>query len=116
MHDRKDLAPLPDQSEPLGPRRDESGGRCVHRSEPVSLAVVLVGLPGSGASGSAFATRIGFVMGLAAARPGLSTDFFGADLAAATGLSVDFVGAGSKAGETANGAGASRDPVFKLAV
>jgi hypothetical protein len=115
MHDREDLAAPPDQSEPLGPWCDESGGRCVHRSETVSLAVVLAGLPGSGASGSVFAIRTGFVMGLAAARPGLSTDFFGADFAAATGLSVDFVGAGSNAGETANGAGASRDPVFKLA-
>jgi len=30
VHDREDLAPLPDQSEPLGPGRDESRRRSVH--------------------------------------------------------------------------------------
>ena len=30
VHDGEDLPPLPDQSEPLGPVRDESGRWCVH--------------------------------------------------------------------------------------
>jgi hypothetical protein len=85
MHDGEDLPALADQSEPLGPGRDESGRRGVHWPETESFAAFLTGLSGSGASGSAFAIRTGFVMGLAAARPGLSTDFFGAGIAAATG-------------------------------
>src|SRR5699024_11446040 len=31
VHDGEDLPPLADESEPLGPGRDESGRRCVHR-------------------------------------------------------------------------------------
>jgi hypothetical protein len=89
MHHREKLAALADESEPLGPWRDESGGRCVHRSEPVSLAVVLTGLAGSGASGSAFAIRTGFVTGLVRA-VGLSTDFLGgAGTVAASSFFVD---------------------------
>src|SRR6185312_911631 len=85
VHDGENLPALADQSEPLGPGRDESGRRGVHWPETESFAGFLACLSGSGASGSVFAMRTGFVIGLAAARPGLSTDFFGADIAAATG-------------------------------
>jgi hypothetical protein len=33
VHHGEDLTALPDQSEPLGPWRDESGRRCVHWPE-----------------------------------------------------------------------------------
>ena len=56
VHDGEHLPPLADQSEPLGPWRDESGRRCVHRAAPVSLALPEC-LAGSGASGSFFAMR-----------------------------------------------------------
>ena len=84
MHHRQQLAALADESEPLGPWRDESGRRCVHRSGVESL-----GLPGclagSGASGSTFASRIGFVTGLVAATAGLSTVFLAGAEAAFSG-------------------------------
>src|SRR6185369_6010981 len=115
VHDSEDLAALADQSEPLGPRRDESGRRGVHWPETLSFADFLTGLSGSGASGSVFARWTCFVIGLAAARPGLSTDFFGAGIAAATGLSVDFVWAGCRGKAATCVAGTSRVPVFRLA-
>src|SRR5437868_391055 len=64
VHNGEQLALLPDESEPLGPWRDESGRRCVHRSvaDPLGLPECR---PGSGASGSTVATRSGFVSGLA---------------------------------------------------
>src|ERR1051326_4878932 len=92
----------------LGPWRDESGCRCVHRPVCRSLEAlvrVLLGecLSGNGASGSIFARRIGLVTGVAAAtiglstvfecwaaaRPGLYTAFLIASLAVAAGFSVD---------------------------
>jgi hypothetical protein len=144
VHDREHLAALPDESEPLGPWRDESGLRSVHRSAVESLGLECPS--GSGASGSVFASRTGFVTGLAATVAGLSTDFFGAlfaggcervadafagvDLAAArpglsadctragfaavTGLSVDFVADCRGVAATAF-AGTSRVSVLKLA-
>src|SRR5439155_22872040 len=72
VHDRQQLPALADQSEPLGPWRDESGRRCVHRSAVGSLEVAEC-LPPSGASGSAFASRTGFVTGFATSITGLST-------------------------------------------
>jgi hypothetical protein len=82
VHQREQLATLADESEPLGPWRDESGRRCVHRSvaEPLELPECFAG---SGASGSTFAIRTGFVTGFVVAMIGLSTDFLGADLAVA---------------------------------
>src|SRR5262249_58006881 len=74
MHDRQQLATLADESEPLGPWRDESGRRCVHRSAVESLELPEC-FAGSGASGSALAIRTGFVTGLFDATTGLSTDF-----------------------------------------
>jgi hypothetical protein len=86
-------------------------------------------LSGSGASGSTFASRTGFVTGLAdasaclstdfaclaAARPGLSTAFFSAGFAAVTGLAVDLEPAVFRGKATAGSDGTSRVPVFKLA-
>jgi hypothetical protein len=115
VHDGEDLAALADQSEPLGPWRDESGRRGVHWPETLSFADFLTGLSGSGASGSVFARWTCFVIGLAAARPGLSTDFFGAGIAAATGLSADFVWVGCRGKAATCVAGTSRVPVFRLA-
>ena len=63
VHDGEQLPALADQSEPLGPWRDESGRRCVHRSAAVSLELPEC-FAGSGASGSTFAIRTGFVTGL----------------------------------------------------
>ena len=75
VHYGKHLPPLTDKSEPLGPLRDESRLRSVHRAVGSSL-----GLPGclagSGASGSFFASWTCFVIGFAAPSAGLSTDFF----------------------------------------
>src|SRR5215208_1485186 len=88
VHDREHLPTLSDQSKPLGPWRDESGRRCVHRSAGESLADLVEGLPGSGASGSLFASRTGLVIGFAAATAGLSTDFLAAGLAAITAFLV----------------------------
>jgi hypothetical protein len=74
VHQGEHLPPLADESEPLGPGRDESGRRCVHRPVAESL-----GLPecfsGNGASGSFFASSTRFVIGLSEASAGLSTDF-----------------------------------------
>jgi hypothetical protein len=95
MHDGERLPTLTDESEPLGPGRDESGLRSVHRPVADSL-----GLPecfsGNGASGSFFATSTRFVIALAAPSAGLSTDFFAAAeaaeatwAAARPGLSAD---------------------------
>ena len=69
------------------------------------------GLPGSGASGSLFAIRTGFVMGLAAARPGLSTDFLWAGFAAANRPVGGLRGRepASRTWLAANFAGTSRD-------
>ena len=55
VHHGEHLPPLPDKSEPLGPWRDESGLRSVHRpgGEPLGLPACLAG---SGASGSFFAS------------------------------------------------------------
>ena len=53
VHDGEQLAALADQSEPLGPWRDESGRRCVHLSAVRPLEC----FTGSGASGSTFAIR-----------------------------------------------------------
>jgi hypothetical protein len=145
VHDGQHLPPLADESEPLGPWRDESGRRSVHRAAVESL-VFAECVAGNGASGSAFASRTGFVTGLAAATAGLSTDFFsgglaaveavlstasfGVNLAAARpGLSADLLWAGFAAvtglsmdfipvakGIWATGlAGTSRVSVFKLA-
>jgi hypothetical protein len=76
VHEREQLPALTDESEPLGPWRDESGRRCVHRSvaEPLGLPECFAG---SGASGSTFAIRTGFVTGFVIAMIGLSTVFFG---------------------------------------
>ena len=60
VHHREQLAALADQSEPLGPWRDESGRRCVHRSAAISLEWPEC-FAGSGASGSTFAIRTGLV-------------------------------------------------------
>src|SRR6266511_2189973 len=76
VHDREQLASLADESEPLGPLRDESGRRCVHLSAWKSLELPEC-FAESGASGSTFAIRTGFVTGLADATAGLSTDFLG---------------------------------------
>src|SRR5205823_6892188 len=140
VHNREQLSALADESEPLGPWRDESGRRCVHLSAVRSLE-----LPecraGSGASGSSFASRTGFVTvlanataglstdflvatetllgagflaaGWAAARPGFSTDSFFAGFAAAAGLSVELAVVWGNA--TTNRAGTSRVSDFKLA-
>src|SRR3954468_19716632 len=75
VHDGEHLPALPDQTEPLGPWRDESGRWSVHRAAVESLDFTERGAD-NGASGSAFASRIGFVTGLAATTAGLSTDFF----------------------------------------
>ena len=139
VHDGEQLAALADELEPLGPWRDESGRRGVHRSAVESLELPEC-LAGSGASGSTFAIRTGFVTGLArqcglihgflgawpptplwaafwrgwaAARPGLSTDFFVAGFAAVAGLSVDWPVARGNA--TTVLAGTSRVSVFRLA-
>src|SRR5512135_458108 len=75
VHDGEHLPSLTDKSEPLGPGRDESGGRSVHR--PVGESLVLPEcLTGSGASGSVFAISTLFVIGFEATSAGLSTDFF----------------------------------------
>src|SRR5437868_15486035 len=130
VHDGENLAALTDESEPLGPGRDESGRRCVHRPGCRSLEIFGVCLPGSGASGSTFASRTGFVTGLATATIGLSTEFFDGDWAAARpGFPADVFGAGFAAvtglsaglgpvagGNSAAGlTGTSRVSVFRLA-
>jgi hypothetical protein len=114
VHDREHLPTLADESEPLGPWRDESGGRCVHRPGAESLCGVAGRLSGSGASGSAFAMRTGFVIGWAAARPGLSTDFFLAGFAAVTSFSVDW-GPAAWGTMAAGFTGTSRVSVLRLA-
>jgi hypothetical protein len=89
MHHREKLAALADESEPLGPWRDESGRRCVHRSAVESFGVP-ERRPGSGASGSTFAIRTGFVTGLVRGAVGLSTDFLGvAETVAAASFFAD---------------------------
>ena len=81
VHDGEHLPTLADELEPLGPGRDESGLRSVHR--PVGESLVLPEcLSGSGASGSVFASWTRFVIAFAAASAGLSTDFFCAGFAA----------------------------------
>src|SRR5438876_1361548 len=128
VHDRENLAALADESEPLGPGRDESGRRSVHRPGCRSLEILGACLSGSGASGSTFASRTGFVTGLAAAMAGLSTDFFGrgwaaarpgfpadvfgAGFAAVTGLSADFRPA-ARGNSAAGFTGTSRISVFR---
>src|SRR4051794_40731752 len=140
VHDREQLAALADESEPLGPWRDESGRRCVHLSAVSSLELPEC-LAGSGASGSSFASLTVFVTGLtnataglstdflvatetalatgfltegwAAARPGFSADSFFAGFAAAAGLSVELAVVWGNA--TTNRAGTSRVSVFRLA-
>src|SRR3954449_9411129 len=91
VHNGEHLAALADESEPLGPWRDESGRRCVHRSAAIPLEVPEC-LAGSGASGSTFAMRTGFVTALAETSAGLSTDLlgtgFGASAFLTAGLSV----------------------------
>src|SRR6476469_4714471 len=81
VHEGENLPSLPDKSEPLGPWRDESGRRCVHRPGCKSLDGLETDLDeclsGSGASGSTFARRTGFVTGFALASAGLSTVFAG---------------------------------------
>ena len=136
VHDGEDLAPLADESEPLGPWRDESGRRCVHRAGLRVLGLFAgIACAGSGASGSVFASRTGFVTGLARprrwlihrflgrrwrgfARPGLihgrlagfATDL-GAGFAAVAGLAVDLDG---RQGQSTTGfAGTSRVSVFE---
>src|SRR5258708_24593993 len=89
VHDREQLAALADESEPLGPWRDESGRRCVHQSALTSLEWPEC-LAGSGASGSTFAIRTGFVIGLAEATAALSTDFFWAGFGVAAASFDDF--------------------------
>ena len=72
------LPPLTDESEPLGPWRDESGRRSVHRSAGSSL-VLPECLAGSGASGSIFRKlRPALSSAWPRATAGLSTDFFAA--------------------------------------
>src|SRR6185369_462662 len=118
VHDREHLATLADESEPLGPWRDESGRRSVHWPEAWSLDGFAECFAGSGASGSTFAMRTGFVTGWAAARPGLSTDFLSTSFAAAAGLSVDFpISWGPAAWGTmaAGFTGTSRVSVLRLA-
>ena len=68
MHHCKGLTALADELEPLGPGRDESRLRCVHRPVCKSLEVLDECFSGSGASGSFFASRTGFVTGFAATR------------------------------------------------
>ncbi len=75
VHHRQNLPSLPDKSEPLGPRRDESGCRCVHRAVPKSLVFFDLAAAGSGASGSTLAVRIGFVTGFTSAARVLSPAF-----------------------------------------
>jgi hypothetical protein len=77
MHDGEHLPPLTDESEPLGPGRDESGLRCVHRSVAETL-VLTECFSGSGASGSTFAIWARFVIALGVPSAALSTDFFDA--------------------------------------
>src|SRR4029453_136873 len=78
VHHREHLPAVTDESTPLRPWRDESGRRCVHRAWAESLADLVNGLAGSGASGSIFASCTGFVTAFALATIGLSTDFWAA--------------------------------------
>ena len=143
VHHGENLPPLPDKSEPLGPWRDESGRRCVHRAgcSPWNfpgLAMLLrkrskriifrkpnrlCHRPGRAVVGLStdFFERLA-----AAARPAiyprrlggrearLIHELLGAGFAAVTGLAVDLEPAAW--GEVATGFdGTSRVPVFKLA-
>src|SRR5688572_13810811 len=67
VHHREHLPALTDESKPLGPWRDESGRRCVHRARAESLADLAGGLLGRGASGSVAASRTGLITGFALA-------------------------------------------------
>src|SRR5437868_4154284 len=80
VHNGEQLTALADQSEPLGPWRDESGRRCVHLSAVRPLEC----FAGSGASGSTFASCTGLVTARAATIAGLSTDFLAGAWAAFT--------------------------------
>src|SRR6185369_9759964 len=88
VHDGEQLAALADQSEPLGPWRDESGRRCVHLSAAISLEWPEC-FAASGASGSTFAIRTGLVTACAVTTGRLSTDFLAA---ACTGFGAGFLG------------------------
>src|SRR5260370_25612233 len=77
VHDGEQLAALADESEPLGPWRDESGRRCVHRSAAISLEWP-ERFAGSSASGSTFAIRTGLVTARAPTTAVLSPHFFAA--------------------------------------
>jgi hypothetical protein len=144
VHDGEQLSALTDESEPLGPWRDESGRRCVHRAAVESLEWPEC-FAGNGASGSIFAIRIGFVTGLAATAAGLSTIFSGGFFAVAAavpfwsflmldwaaarpGFATDFIETGFAASAglsvdlavvwgnaTTDRAGTSRVSIFKLA-
>ena len=74
VHDRQHLAPLPDEAEPLGPWRDESGRRCVHRSVPESWRSPRMAWPEAAPAGRPSARRTGFVTGVA--RQGASSTAF----------------------------------------
>ena len=134
VHDGEHLPPLTDKSEPLGPWRDESGRRCVHRPGRSSLDdlawTMLVRKrskridlrkrepalsPAWPCARTGLSTDF-FAPAWAAARPGLSADFFGCRLRRRNRL-VRGLGAGRRLGRhAATGfAGTSRVSVFRLA-
>jgi hypothetical protein len=90
VHHGKDLAPLPDKPEPLGPLRDKSGAYRIHcllagSLDDLGLAAAATLVRGSGGSGSRTALLAAFA-DLSAVDAGFTAAFAVGDFAFASSL------------------------------